>query len=139
MSDDAKRRLNYFISRFVTRIIPFGAIVYMYGLFKPEDTGKQLTGWSIIAVTIIVFTFYKDIKEKAEEMHNSKVKHAMTESKVIIVMAIIFLFIQWAKSGMFEIEKLVLIIMITQAIALYPSAVHRKLVQKKKEEKEKRE
>jgi hypothetical protein len=49
------------------------------------------------------------------------------------------LFIQWAKSGIFEIERLVFILAISQGLAIYPASLHKKYLTIYNKEKEKSE
>lgn len=125
-----KRLIYYFLSRFISRIIPLGTVIHLYGIFQEEQSQVQLTGMFILSVGILTVLFYNDLKKKFGE----KWKQSEQETRLAVMFFIIYLFIQWAKSGLFQIETLVLVLMITQVVTIYPSMKHRYY---KKEEKEK--
>ena len=121
-----RKNLAYIASRFISRGVPLISIFWIYGLFQDVEPGKQVTGISILAVGVVVLLFYKDLKLKAEQLVESQWKHAIQEGRIFVVFLVVLLFIQWAKSGIFEIERLVFILTISNGVAIYPASLHKK-------------
>jgi hypothetical protein len=121
-----KKDISYIASRLIGRGIPLVSVFFIYGFFQETEPSKQLTGMSIISLAIVFLLFYKDIKYKVEQMVESQWKNAIDESKGFVTFFTVLLFIQWAKSGLFEIEQLVFIITISQGLSIYPAALYNK-------------
>ena len=119
-----KALLWYTVSRFITRVIPFGAIVYIYGLYTTTEETMKVTGWSMLAIMFLVFFFYKDVKEWASAYANSKWKYAQSEIKILLICLLLQAFILWARAGLGELEILLWVVTGTQAVALYPSILY---------------
>ena len=129
MTIQNKRKCAYVVSRLISRGVPLISVFFIYGLVKPEEDPKlQLVGMSMISIAVVIGLFYKDVKDKAKAIYNTQWKYAMEESKYLVYSVILLLFIQWAKSGLFEIEKLVFVIMISQLVAIYPASLHRRYI-----------
>ena len=126
MKLSTKNTIAYGISRLISRGVPLFSVFIIYGVFEQTEPKLKLTGWSMIAITIFFLLFFKDLKEKAEKLVESQWKHAINESKVCVIFLVVWVFIQWAKSGIFEIELLVSILVISQALAIYPASLHLK-------------
>ena len=126
MKTKTKKDIAYVTSRFIGRGVPLFSVFFIYGFFQETEPSKQLTGMSIISLAIVFLLFYKDIKNKVEQMVESKWKEAINESKGFVTFLTVLLFIQWAKSGLFEIEQLVFIITASQGLAIYPAALYNK-------------
>jgi hypothetical protein len=137
MTTKHKKNIAYISSRLIGRGIPLISVFFIYGFFQETEPSKQLTGMSIFALGIVFFLFYKDIKHKIEQMVQSQWSHAINESKGFVTFLIVLLFIQWAKSGLFEIEQLVLIIAVSQGLAIYPASLYEKYLVKDLEEQNK--
>jgi len=126
MKTKTKKDISYVASRLIGRGIPLVSVFFIYGFFQETEPSKQLTGMSIISLAIVFLLFYRDIKYKVEQMVESKWKEAINESKGFVTFLTVLLFIQWAKSGLFEIEQLVFIITVSQGAAIYPAALYNK-------------
>jgi hypothetical protein len=126
MKTKTKKDISYISSRLIGRGIPLVSVFFIYGFFQETEPSKQLTGMSIISLAIVFLLFYRDIKYKVEQMVESKWKEAINESKGFVTFLTVLLFIQWAKSGLFEIEQLVFIITVSQGAAIYPAALYNK-------------
>ena len=136
---ETRKNLAYIASRFISRGIPLISIFWIYGLFQDVEPSTRVTGASIIGVGVVVLLFYKDLKLKAEELVESQWKHAIQEGRIFVVFLVVLLFIQWAKSGILEIEKLVFILTLCNGVAIYPTSLHKKYLDLSKtyEQKEK--
>jgi len=143
MTTNSKKNLAYITSRLIGRGVPLISVFFIYGFFQETEPSKQLTGMSILSIGIVFFLFYKDIKHKIEQMVETQWKHAINESKGFVTFIIVLLFIQWAKSGLFEIEQLVFIIALSQGLAIFPASLYEKYLHQHLEEqgklKEKRD
>ena len=137
MTLKSKKNLSYVISRLLSRGVPVFSVFFIYGIFEEVEATQRLTGMSILAVGFTVLLFYKDLKEMADRLVESQWKHAIQEGRLFVIFLVILLFIQWAKSGIFEIERLVFILAISQGLAIYPASLHKKYLTIYKKEKEK--
>lgn len=132
---ERNRTLAYVVSRILSRGVPGLSVFWIYGLFTQTEARTQVTGMSIIAVGVIVLLFYKDLKDKAGKLVESQWKHAVQEGRIFVVFLVVLLFIQWAKSGIFEIERLVFILTIANGLAIYPASLHKKYIDILEQEK----
>jgi hypothetical protein len=137
MKTKTKKDISYVVSRLIGRGIPLVSVFFIYGFFRETEPSTQLTGMSIISLAIVFLLFYKDIKQKVEQMVESQWKTAIDESKGFVTFLTVLLFIQWAKSGLFEIEQLVFIITVSQGLSIYPAALYNKYLHQFIEEEKK--
>ena len=134
MTTNSKKNIAYVASRLIGRGVPLISVFFIYGFFQETEPSTQLTGMSILSIGIVFLLFYKDIKHKIEQMVETQWKHAINEGKGFVTFLTVLLFIQWAKSGLFEIEQLVFIITISQGLAIYPSSLYEKYLRESLEE-----
>ena len=134
MTTKSKKNIAYVTSRLIGRGVPLISVFFIYGFFQETEPSTQLTGMSILSLGIVFLLFYKDIKHKIEQMVETQWKHAINEGKGFVTFLTVLLFIQWAKSGLFEIEQLVFIITISQGLAIYPSSLYEKYLHASLEE-----
>jgi len=124
-----KRIIWYLTSRFLSRGGALFGIGMTYGLFHTiEEPQTSLGAMFSLAIIITFFFFYKDFKEFAKTKAETVWNDSVDEAKWLFVIIMLLAFIQWAKMGLGNIEVLMLYLASAQALALYPSVLHRKYV-----------
>lgn len=126
--------LSFFLSRLISRGIPLLGVIYIYGLFEPQAT-QDITGMAMFVGAIIVFLFFKDLKEQFAIFASEKFKKSIPEVKALIVFGILFLFIQIIKTGLGNLELLIFIILVSLTLSLPFEYWHRSLQYEYKEAK----
>ena len=136
MISKRKQYLWYWLSRLTSRGIPFISIGFIYGIFANDEGSKtQLTGMATLALGLIVFFFYKDMKEKVQRATSGWWSDAVGEAKWLVVCILLLLFLQWVKLGIGNLEVLLLVVIGSQGLAVYPATVHRKYVRLNEQKK----
>lgn len=135
--------LSYFVRILISRGVPLIAIGNIYGIVYTQDEQTKFTGMFMIALIIIAWTFYKDVSDMIIKFADEKVKNSAPELKWSIVFLILLLFIQVAKTGLGNIELVILWAFIASAIATVPATYHNniayKLTKLKEEETKQKE
>lgn len=135
MTTTRKKWTYYIISRTISRLIPLVFIIHIYGLIERHEARTSLTGISMIVFAILFILFWKDLSEMAQGFGEKYWAYVSGESKLFVFFLILLLFIQWAKSGIGNLELLVLVLTITQGVAIFPSAKYKQLLHLEKQEK----
>lgn len=140
-----KRYSWYLLSRLLSRGGAIFGVGMTYGLFTQHETQTtQLNGMASLTIILVFFFFYKDLKGYIATKAQTAWSDAVDETKWLVVIVVLLGFIQWAKTGLFNLEELLLWIGLAQLLSIWPSMQHRNYLRidlknekKKQEEKEK--
>lgn len=131
--------LYYLSSRIITRGAPLISIGFIYGFLEEVPETTKLEGMFTFALIFLLFTFYKDLKQVTSTFLESKWDDLTEEGKWVVVTGALLLFVQWAKMGLGNIEILLIVIFLSQLVAIYPAYKYsvglRILGEQKKKEK----
>ena len=133
-----KRRLltYYLISRLITRGAPLLSVGFIYGFVENVPEQTKIQGMFTLAIMFAFFSFYKDLKELTTSFAEKKWNDLTEEGKWAVVVGLLLLFIQWAKTGLGNIEVLLFVIFVSQLVAIYPSYKYKqglRLISEKKQ------
>lgn len=123
----------YALSRLISRGIPLVSVAFIYGFLEEVPQTTQLNGMFSLAVLVLFYTFYADLKEFSKKMYDEKWTNLTDEAKWMVFTGLLLLFIQWAKTGLGNLEVLFLVIFISQGLAIYPAVIYKKLLSLKSE------
>lgn len=118
----------YLLSRLASRGVPLVGVGYIYGVFEADYSTRRLTGMFTLATMFLMFLFYKDLKERIKRSFEQKWKDMVDEGRWFIIVIALLLFVQWAKTGLGNLEMLLIVIAFGQALSIYPAVLHRKYV-----------